>query len=200
MGTRGAYGFRINGEDKITYNQSDSYPSGLGNKIANFLSEFEDIEQLKIIAENIELVNEDDKPTKEQKEEAKKFGLYNEDVSSRSDDDWYCLIRNAQGDLSVYERGLKFMIDFHGFLADSLFCEWAYIINLDTGRLEIYKGFNKDSKAYGRYALLKDKANVEYFGVALCKWIPLENFFEKDIDLIYIEEEVDAAYEEAETD
>jgi hypothetical protein len=28
------------------------------------------------------------------------------------------------------------------FAADSLFCEWAYVINLDNDTLEIYKGFN----------------------------------------------------------
>jgi hypothetical protein len=38
------------------------------------------------------------------------------------------------------------------FLIDSLFCEWAYIINLDSGKLEIYHGFNHDPDAPGRYA------------------------------------------------
>ena len=30
MGTRGAYGFRINDKDKVTYNHFDSYPDGFG--------------------------------------------------------------------------------------------------------------------------------------------------------------------------
>lgn len=33
-----------------------------------------------------------------------------------------------------------------GFIADSLFCEWAYIINFDTNKLEIYRGFQKEPK------------------------------------------------------
>lgn len=42
-------------------------------------------------------------------------------------------------------------IDFAG---DSLFCEWAYLLNLDTDTLEVYKGFNKevltkDDRFYG---------------------------------------------------
>ena len=35
------------------------------------------------------------------------------------------------------------MIDSHRFMADSLFCEWAYIIDLDNMRLLVYKGFQK---------------------------------------------------------
>ena len=29
------------------------------------------------------------------------------------------------------------------FAGDSLFCEWAYVLDLDTGTFEVYKGFNK---------------------------------------------------------
>ena len=199
MGTHGAFGFRVNDKDSITYNHWDSYPSGLGNKIANFLSEFSDVEAIKEIAENLVLVDADSKPTEDQKAEAKELGLYNDGVSTGSDDEWYCLLRNSQGDISVYAKGLKYMIDNHGFLEDSLFCEWAYIMNLDTGRLEIYCGFNKDKDAYGRYAS-SQKSSMNgradgYYGVALYKWIPLENFFGQAIDLEYIEKEVYAEEE-----
>lgn len=37
MSTRGAYGFILNGEEKITYNHCDSYPSYLGINILKFL-------------------------------------------------------------------------------------------------------------------------------------------------------------------
>ena len=40
------------------------------------------------------------------------------------------------------------------FARESLFCEWAYIINLDIGVLEIYKGFNKNPVSIGRFTKL----------------------------------------------
>ncbi len=64
------------------------------------------------------------------------------------------------------------MVDYSTFMHDSLFCEWAYIINLDTKELEIYKGFNKDKKGKGRYASKyiapeRKGEKVEYYGVTL---------------------------------
>ena len=76
------------------------------------------------------------------------------------------MLREAQGDLTPYLKGLKYMVDNKTFLTDSLFCEYAYIINLDTGKLEFYTGFNKDPKAFGRYA--NAEANdMGYVGVVL---------------------------------
>ena len=70
------------------------------------------------------------------------------------------------------------MPDSHEFLLDSLFCEYAYLINLDTLKLEVYRGFNQDPKAAGRYAAKQEKAEPgcrppEYFGVVLVIEFPL---------------------------
>lgn len=65
-------------------------------------------------------------------------------------EDWYCLLRNTQGDLRHYHKGIEHMIDSQEFLADSLFCEWAYIMNLDDQQFEVYRGFNKNPNARGR--------------------------------------------------
>ena len=68
--------------------------------------------------------------------------------------------------------------EYSGFLENSLFCEYAYIINLDDGVLEFYVGFNKDPNAKGRYASLKVSDDNDYYGVVLKKTFPLKECFE----------------------
>lgn len=165
MGTRGAFGFIVNGKEKVTYNHFDSYPCNLGKDILEFLVKYKDLEAMRQVAEAIHMVGSK-KPTKKQQAECIPF--MNLEVSERTPDDWYCLLRNAQGSLEPYMNGLHYMISSKEFLKDSLFCEYAYIINLDDLTLEYYEGFNKRINAAGRYAKTKPQDHSgEYYGVAL---------------------------------
>jgi hypothetical protein len=177
MGTRGAFGYRIKGKDKVTYNHFDSYPSGLGTSIVQY-ARITSTEKMLEIAKRIKLVKAGSKPTKKQIEECKKYA--NLGVSTGKITEWYCLLREAQGEMEAYEN-IPYMIDSHAFLIDSLFCEWAYIVNLDTKKLEIYKGFNQNPSRRGRYAskieqfqLEKREASERYYGVVLVGEIPLD--------------------------
>jgi hypothetical protein len=64
------------------------------------------------------------------------------------------------------------------FLGDSVFCEYAYILNLDTAELEYYQGRNTDPAAPGRYAASgrwsppPPMTGVSYYGVRLVRAIP----------------------------
>lgn len=56
MGTRGCYGFRKNGMDKLTYNHFDSYPDCLGHTMVKFckatsISELNEIFDKLILAQ-----------------------------------------------------------------------------------------------------------------------------------------------------
>lgn len=179
MGTRGTYGFRIGGKDVATYNHSDSYPSGLGRAVLEALAG-RTVEQLRTVAQGIEVVNEGDKPTDAQIAICRARGFVNTNVSSRSVEDWYCLLRDAQGEIGwLLDGKVPFMTDGAAFLSDSLFCEWAYLINLDDGVLEVYHGFNQDPAAPGRYAKLEDNESrrMGYYGAALLRTIPLTDAF-----------------------
>lgn len=61
------------------------------------------------------------------------------------------------------------------FLRDSLFCEYAYLINLDTNMLEYYQGFNKNPNEKGRYAKYTVDDEKKYYGVKLIQEIPLQD-------------------------
>lgn len=163
MSTRGALGFRIDSKDKVTYNHCDSYPEYLGVKILDFIKNHS-IDEMKEIANNIQLVENNSIPSEEQIAICEKAGFVNLQVSNKSKNDWYCLLRDSQGDLSSYKK-VPFMLNYIDFLYDSLFCEWAYIINLDENVFEVYKGFNKNPYASGRYSSKKDDTDSGYCGV-----------------------------------
>jgi hypothetical protein len=154
MGTRGLWGFVLDGEEKLTYNHFDSYPDGLGNTlIAYCRSVFElDGGEAELCKEvrKLKLVNEDAKPTKAQQRKLAAAGFHDPNVSTGSTEEWYSLLRNTQGDPRATLRS-GFMIDKRDFALDSTFCEWAYVIDLDTGAFEVYQGFQYEPHEDGRF-------------------------------------------------
>ena len=155
MGTRGLYGFRKNNQDKTSYNHCDSYPEGLGVDILKFICNHS-IEEMNEFYDRIIMVDQRSNPTDEQKENCIKNGFVNLNVSNQSENDWYCLLRNLQGELEkLYKCEFPYMIDDSDFIKDSLFCEYAYIINLDTNVLEFYKGFQHVPQYGNRYGIEK---------------------------------------------
>lgn len=162
MSTRGTIGFVIDGQEKLTYNHSDSYPSWLGVRVLDFCRKA-DWDAVKANAVRIIPVTDDTPPTKEQVKRLIGEGVVNLSVSEQSLDDWYCLMREAQGDLSAYlELGL--MPDGADFPLESLFCEWAYVVNLDTNMLEVYRGFQTEPHDKGRFAKRGGEPKPAYGG------------------------------------
>lgn len=184
MSTRGLYGLRKNGIDKCTYNHSDSYPDWLGKEILEFCAR-NSIEKLSRLFDNIEIVSEGSTPTEEQIEICKKAGYVNLSVSSRNETDWYCLLRNLQGNFNAYTKCIEdntkvFMTNGSDFIQDSLFCEYAYIINLDDEVLEFYEGFQKEPQVDNRYGTTPDDNG--YYPCKLSFTIPLDEIDFSNID------------------
>jgi hypothetical protein len=178
MGTRGAFGFIKNGEEKVTYNHFDAYPDGLGSNVITFVKRF--VDSLNEIYDRIELVDETQDPNEEQLEHCQQMGSIRSNVSTGTD--WYSALRDAQSEgIIKYGEGLKYMCDGKSFLLDSLFCEWAYIINLDTSMVEFYRGFNRTGNNGGRYASQKAKEGGDYYGVQLLGEVPIEKFSSAEI-------------------
>jgi hypothetical protein len=68
--------------------------------------------------------------------------------------------------------------DCTDFTGDSVFCQYAYIINNDDQVLEYYKGVNTDANAAGRYAKsgswTDSTDGKTYYGIRLVKNIPYD--------------------------
>ncbi len=184
MGTRGLYGLRKNGIDKCTYNHYDSYPDWLGREVLKFCAT-NNFNRLSTFFNNIEMVREDDVPTTLHIAICKQNGYANFNVSSQSETDWYCLLRNLQGNFKEYTECINryytvFMIDDIDFIKDSLFCEYAYIINLDNKSLEFYVGFQKTPQTDNRYGVYPDDRG--YYPCKLALVIPLADIGFNNID------------------
>jgi hypothetical protein len=137
MSTRGAFGVRIDGQTKATYNHSDSYPTGLGRdlveQIKSLLSTDAGLARFEKLARSLKLVDSGVPPTFEDVVALRKYTDLG--VGNQSTSDWYCLTRKLQGDLaSILEVG--YMLDYGAFLTN--FDEWMYIVNLDDGKFEVY--------------------------------------------------------------
>lgn len=145
MGTRGAIGFILDDALVATYNHFDSYPDGLGTDMvrqANAMVAEKDDTVAKCRA--LTRVSASDTPSPEILNHFAEAGIQPENVSTGSD--WYSLLRSVQGNLLTYLR-LGFMPDDTNFLKDSLFCEYAYLVDLDRDVLICLEGFNENPDA-----------------------------------------------------
>jgi hypothetical protein len=176
MSTRGFVGFVIDGAEKIAYNHSDSYPSGLGVHMLDWLTEaMEEPAKLREQAVALRVVDPQSEPTAEDIERLRHFGnphvggpVNNTEIRS-----WYQLLRETQGQPGLMlEAGV--IEDSNGFPSDSLFCEWGYLLDLDAMTLEVYEGFQKVEHNRGRFAdRAPDPDSDGYWPVALVCSFPL---------------------------
>lgn len=88
------------------------------------------------------------------------------------------------------------------FAGDSLFCEWAYVIDFDKAQLEVYRGFNTSPVPDGErfagpeFSRTEEINGTTYYAVKLAKVYPLEALPDDDTfcrDLSEDDEGEDAA-------
>lgn len=170
MGTRGFVGFVADGTEKIAYNHSDSYPDGLGLGVLHWLRGVSDMDSLRSAVVSLRLVGEVDSPTAEDIERLKPWTNLN--VGDRSEDSWYCLLRETQGNPGEM-LAAGYIEDAGEFPADSLFAEWGYIVDADAQTFEVYRGFQKQAHDKGRFAS-RDHRTGDYYPVALIASFPLK--------------------------
>jgi len=138
MGTR--HMIAVVSDDKYRvaqYGQWDGYPSGQGVGVLGFLTNG-NLEALKRNALKCSYISNDEykELTKDYADnDGDKFFSKYPQFSRDTGSDILSLIANA-------DEGLKLWDDYN-FAADSLFCEWAYVIDFDKNTFEVYEGFNQ---------------------------------------------------------
>lgn len=165
MGTRNLTMVQLDGECKVAqYGQWDGYPSGQGETILDWLiawrrPEFEEKLRRLTFYEDHEL----------------------KEIGEQFPRDWPNLFPHISRDMGaeilqyIMEKdGLK-LKDSRDFAGDSLFCEWAYVLDLDANKLEVYRGFNTSPLSEGdRFLGLKTDGN-EYYPIKLAASYSLDD-------------------------
>ena len=109
-------------------------------KSRNFFADA-DLVKLGEVFDSIQLVKQDDIVTEDIAENIPVE--FQRQLCNGGQKTFYNYLRNAQGDLSVYLNGLKYMIDNHDFIKNSLFCEWGIHRQPRHGQAGSLAGFSE---------------------------------------------------------
>ena len=167
MGTRGLAGIIYKKKFRIgLYNSMDSYPEVLGLQMVEVcqkISEEYGWDTFKKTVTEIKFINDKSVPTLIDVLTYQKNGIYKKQSYPANFDE---LLEGLIDDypkkilFHIAEGKLKHVHNDIVFIKDSLFCEHAYIINLNTDTLDYYRGFQKvpdstnifgQKKGYNRY-------------------------------------------------
>lgn len=154
MGTRHAIIVTQNNQVKVgQYGQWDGYPSGQGLDLLRILQKFDmkkfagKVEKLRFLTdkecEKIDKINKWSEKYPYLSRDASVDvlnGIYYGKMIARIEKRTKTGIDTIKKEIKCKILGL---VDQSKFAADSLFCEYAYVIDLDKGTLECYRGFNK---------------------------------------------------------
>ena len=179
------------GETKVAqYGQWDGYPSGQGVDILEFLKVLvnDKKEKKQLLEEHkksgwardnakqfLSLKNLSIENFKESLDSISFFteeeiNILNENTSKSFEDRPYLSRDVASGVLWEIAKGnVDKLISYQDFAGDSLFCEWAYVIDLDKETFEVYKGFNKTLIDETERFFYLQKEEKEYKPVSLLK-------------------------------
>jgi hypothetical protein len=196
MGTRHLIAVQKNNEYKVAqYGQWDGYLSGQGDSILKFFHE-NDLETFRSKVDNCyfgsqQQIDEVYAPYTDGNgwmtmEQSAAFKL--SEFSHLSRDTGADIL-----DIIMKSDGPLMQVDNIEFAKDSLFCEYAYVIDLDKDILEVYQGFNNDPLPEGARFTGSSDSGRDYQAVKLVASFPLgnlpENFDELQKELYPEDEE-----------
>ena len=163
MGTRNLTCIKKNGEYILAkYCQWDGYYEGQGKTIVDFLRKKGNIEKLRERADDLKFISKEELEARWKSvgvDPEANFVSY--ELANVFNKKWPELGRYMGGDIleSIINSEGEFLTknDLE-FAADSLFCEYCYVIDFDDNTFSWFEGFNRKPLEDGeRFAFLNDK-------------------------------------------
>lgn len=179
MGTRNLTMVILNQKTVVAqYGQWDGYPSGQGATILKTLLKNGGFSMLKSALDKCRFVDEDERQeyfksigvgevpqylTDEQvKQYRARFPLFNRDIGGEILESIMDASKLIDENPDEYDPNILLQ-DETSFAADSLFCEWCYVIDFDKGTFEVFEGFNQSPLADDeRFKYLEGESRNEY--------------------------------------
>lgn len=180
MGTRNLTLVQLNGAYKVAqYGQWDGYPSGNGLIVLNFLKNH-DLEIFCDKVKHAHLITEEELINywSELGVDVRKEKFISMDLSDQFKALHPSLNRDMGADILEYIYTNEGRIDLENsldFAKNSLFCEWAYVIDLDNNTFEVYEGFNKMALSEKDRFYFNGYSSDGYFPIKLKKSYDLNN-------------------------
>lgn len=181
MGTRHLTAVVLDGKYRVAqYGQWDGYPSGQGETVCTFIQEKMDLEKFKAALRECEFVASDEiKALWVECGADPGSDFVNMEVSERFRTKYPQLSRDTGAGVLelIQDGGARKLQNSISFAGDSLFCEWAYVLDLDNNVLEVYKGFNKEPLAEGERfcnpgGIELERGSKEYYPIRLYRKFP----------------------------
>jgi hypothetical protein len=185
MGTRNLTMVISNGETKVAqYGQWDGYPGGQGSTALEFLRKM-DANKFREKVGNLRWITKEEATALDETDWTKTHPFLSRDTGANIlNTIYYDSMEIRDPDANVFSGKkidfpckVEFLQDESNFAADSLFCEWAYVIDLDKNTFEVYEGFNKSPLDENDrfYHLEKTREDSEYYPIRLSKSYDLNN-------------------------
>lgn len=176
MGTRHIIAVKIDGEYKVAqYGQWDGYPSGQGAHVLAFLKELtpETTEVFKQKCRKLSWMDEKELEAMWKAAGADDSGMISCDKADAFSKAHPEFSRDTCASILslIAERDNLRLQNSIDFVGDSLFCEWAYVVDFDANTFEVFQGFQKSplnkSDRFHAYKQKFKRGEDKYYPVRL---------------------------------
>lgn len=182
MSASGFWGIRYKKIDKITF-INESEPEIIGEKVSKFCKIHKYQYEMENLFNRINVVNPFDNI---EDEDIKKIITIIPNARGKC---WGDVLIKTRDDFFLFADGLKYMTDYSYMIKNSFETQYGYIMNIDTMKLEIWKGKQTIPQKNNRYGC--KKINKFYPCRMICQypWNKITDGLKdyRSIELIYKE-------------